>query len=106
MGTGQNLSEALAFLKVNPDKIYLDPSVNSILHTSIDQALTRREYEVLELMSQGCTSDEIATKMKCSVTTVKTYRARIMNKSGARNSSEMMAWYLRGNGNKDFGSNT
>lgn len=106
MSTGLNLKEALNFLKINQEKTYLDPSVNSILQTSADQALTRREYEVLELMAQGHTSDEIAEKMKCSVATVKTYRARIMNKSGARNSSEMMAWYLKGNGNKNLGSHS
>lgn len=104
--TGKNLGEALHFLMIHQDQTYLDPSVSSLLQTSVDQAPTRREYEVLELMAQGLTSDEIAKKMNCSITTIKTYRARIMNKSGARNSSELMAWYLKGNGNKNLGSHT
>ncbi len=97
INTGHNLNEALQFLKMNQDKTYLDSSVESILRMSTDQALTPREHEVMELMRQGFTSDKIAEKMKCAVTTIKTYRARIMNKSGARNSAEMMAWYLKGN---------
>lgn len=106
MSTGQNLHEALGFLKLNNDKTYLDPSVNSILRENEGPILTPRESEVMELMSEGYTSEEIAKKMNCSITTIKTYRARIMNKSGARNSSEMMAWYLKGNGKKDFSSHS
>lgn len=104
MSTGQNLSEAMNFLKLNSDKTYLDPSVTGILRESDGPALTPREFEVMELMADGHTSEEIARKMNCSITTIKTYRARIMNKSGARNSSEMMAWYLKGNGKTNFGS--
>jgi DNA-binding NarL/FixJ family response regulator len=104
MNTGQNLNDALNFIKANPGKTYVDSSVDGILRTTADKNITPREYEVLELMTQGLTSDEIAGRMKCAVTTIKTYRARIMNRSGARNSAEMMAWYLKRNGKKDFGS--
>ncbi|MBY0415389.1 MAG: helix-turn-helix transcriptional regulator [Bdellovibrionales bacterium] len=49
-------------------------------------------------MSKGHTSEEMAVQLKCSIPTIKTYRARIMSKSGARNSAEMISWYLKGYG--------
>ncbi len=101
--TSQNLNDALQSA-ISTDKTYLDISVSNLLQSSQDQALTRREFEVLELMAQGLKSTEIAQKMDCSVATIKTYKTRIMNKSGARNSAEMMAWYLKGNRNKHFSS--
>ncbi len=103
-GTSQNLGDALHSAKVNESKTYLDFSVSNLLQAVTDKALTPREYEVLELMAKGHKSGEIAEKMKCSVATVKTYRARIMGKSGARNSAEMMAWFLKGNRNKNGSS--
>ncbi len=103
MNTGLNLSEALSFMKESPDKTYLDSSVERILQSTSDQTVTPREYEVLELMAQGHTTEEIAKRMNCAVTTVKTYRARIMNRSGVRNSAEMIAWFLKRNGKTDFG---
>ncbi|AUN99102.1 hypothetical protein C0V70_13525 [Bacteriovorax stolpii] len=97
MGTGKNLGEALNFIQTNTDKTYLDTSVTSILKDQSQATPTPREYEVLELMSKGHTSEEIAKEMDCSLSTIKTYKARIMNKSGAKNSAEMISWYLKRN---------
>lgn len=97
MGTGKNLGDALNFLKSNADKTYLDASVTSILDDQTQTSPTPREYEVLEWMSKGHTSKETAKEMNCSLSTIKTYKARIMNKSGAKNSAEMISWFLKRN---------
>lgn len=89
-----NLFEAIKFIDGNKTGIFIDSSFSKILKEEKGAVLTAREYEVLELMSQGHTSQEIADRLNCSLSTIKTYRMRIMNKSGARNSSEMIAWFL------------
>lgn len=104
--TDQNIRAALKALSGRRRELYMDPQMRSILDETTNKALTRREYEVVEHMARGLTSGEIAAKMDCSVTTVKTYRARIMGKSGCRNSAEIMAWYLKGNGKRNPGALT
>lgn len=96
--SARNISEALNFLKTNKGATFLDSSVRSILEDEKTYVPTKREYEVLELMSKGHTSEQIAEQLECSLTTVKTYRSRIMAKSGCRNSAEIISWYLKGNG--------
>lgn len=46
--------------------------------------LTRREFEVLELLSQGMTNDEIAKRLYISLSTVKVHVHHILKKTGAR----------------------
>lgn len=105
--TSKNIPEVLNFMLANgPDKMFLDSSVKAILDDEESYVPTKREYEVLELMSQGYTSEKIALKMECTVATIKTYRARIMNKSGSRNSAEMISWFLQRNGKDNLSSNT
>jgi NarL family two-component system response regulator LiaR len=46
--------------------------------------ITRREMEVLELMAQGLSNQEIAAKLFVSENTVKTHLSRVFDKLGAR----------------------
>lgn len=84
---------------------YIDPSVSRILKQNTGGTLSNRELKVLELMSQGLTSKEIAGAINCSITTVKTYKVRMLNKSGARNSAELLAWFLT-QGNSNFNTSS
>jgi two-component system secretion response regulator SsrB len=90
-----NLLLALDYIITKQSGTYIDPAILRIIKLDQGMPLTPREFEVLKLMSLGLTSQEIAMKMDCTLSTIKTYRMRIMNKSGARNSSEMMAWFLK-----------
>lgn len=47
-------------------------------------SLTERELEVLQLIAQGMTNQEIADTLYISMTTVKTHVGNILNKIGAR----------------------
>lgn len=47
-------------------------------------SLTERETEVLKLIAQGLTNQELADKLFISMTTVKTHVGNILNKIGAR----------------------
>lgn len=48
------------------------------------QSLTRREYEVMELVVQGMSSKEIAKKLDVSFKTIEAHRAKIMKKMDAK----------------------
>jgi two-component system response regulator NreC len=58
-------------------------------------ALTEREREVLSLIAQGYTNQEIADRLVVSVKTVETHRAHIMNKLGLRTRAELVRYALR-----------
>lgn len=56
-----------------------------------DIRLTWRERAIVDGMSEGMTSKQIARKLELSPRTVETYRARLMAKTGARNASQLLA---------------
>jgi len=58
-------------------------------------ALTRRENEVLELLSHGLSNSEIGGRLFISPKTVEHHVGRILSKLGLRNRSEVVAWALR-----------
>jgi DNA-binding NarL/FixJ family response regulator len=53
-------------------------------------ALTRREYDILRLISMGQTNPEIAEALGLTRNTVKTYVQSALNKLGARNRTEAL----------------
>ena len=58
------------------------------------ELLSDREYEVLRLIGSGKTVSEIAGSLNLSVTTVSTYRARILNKMQLKNNAELTRYAL------------
>lgn len=61
---------------------------------SVDPGLTRREKEVLALVSQGGRNKTIAHTMSLSEHTVKLHLHNAITKIGARNRTEAATWYL------------
>lgn len=57
--------------------------------------LSKRELEILELISWGYSDKEIAYNLKISARTVQTHVTRIVIKLGARNRVNAVANYLR-----------
>lgn len=58
-------------------------------------ALTEREREVLSLVAQGYTNQEIAERLVVSVKTVETHRAHLMSKLGLQTRAELVRYALR-----------
>jgi DNA-binding NarL/FixJ family response regulator len=54
------------------------------------QSLTEREREVLALVAQGLSNDEIAAKLYLSPLTAKTHVSRAMSKLGARDRAQLV----------------
>lgn len=55
--------------------------------------LSIREIEVLSLIMQGLTNNEIAEKLFISYETVKSHRKNILEKTGARNTAALIHYY-------------
>lgn len=57
--------------------------------------LSKRELEILELISWGYSDKEIACNLKISTRTVQTHVTRTVIKLGARNRTNAVANYIR-----------
>ena len=83
--TQEELTEAISL--VSRGKTYLSDEASHALRDNTHQpvVLTRREKEVLELIADGLTNNEIAQKLFVSVTTVDTHRKNLLAKFEAKN---------------------
>ncbi|MGV8875788.1 MAG: response regulator transcription factor [Rhodococcus sp. (in: high G+C Gram-positive bacteria)] len=50
--------------------------------------MTRREWDVLELLGEGCTNKQIAERLVISVKTVSVHVSNVLTKLGAQNRTE------------------
>ena len=73
--------------------IHLKPDSGRPLHES----LSDREFEILRLLGSGKTITQIAEELHLSVSTISTYRSRILVKMNMKNTAELMHYAL-GNG--------
>jgi DNA-binding NarL/FixJ family response regulator len=60
-----------------------------------EDPLTQRELQVVKLIAEGQTSDEIASSLVISRKTVDHHRARILDKLGMRNGAELTRYAIR-----------
>jgi DNA-binding NarL/FixJ family response regulator len=88
--TGEEILEALH--TVAKGKTYLSFEAGQTMKSKTETSiiLTRREKEVLELITEGMTNGEIAGKLFISVTTVDTHRKNLLEKFNARNVASMV----------------
>ncbi|MDO8612358.1 MAG: response regulator transcription factor [Dehalococcoidia bacterium] len=59
------------------------------------EALTRREREVLKLIGEGYTNQEIASQLSLSINTIQTHRSRIMDKLNLHSRAQLMKYAVR-----------
>ena len=62
---------------------------------ALHERFSHREYQVFRLIATGRSVGEIAAQLALSSNTVSTYRARILEKSGARNDVELALYAVR-----------
>jgi two-component system response regulator NreC len=60
-----------------------------------EEVLSPRERQVLSLIAQGYTNQEIAERLTLSVKTVETHKARIQEKLGLRTRSELVRYAMQ-----------
>ncbi|GAI88097.1 unnamed protein product, partial [marine sediment metagenome] len=57
--------------------------------------LSAREIQVLQLLGEGLTNNEIASRLYLSESTVRTYMGRLLDKLHLHNRAEAMAYAMR-----------
>jgi len=88
------------------NRIYLSPGIADVVvkdynnHTpppsrSVFSVLTNREREVLQLLSEGKRTTQIAEILHISIKTVETHRQQIMHKLGIRSVAELTKYAIR-----------
>jgi DNA-binding NarL/FixJ family response regulator len=60
-----------------------------------EEELTTREVEVMALICEGLTSQEISERLNISAKTVETHRSNLFLKAGVRNVAGLIAWALK-----------
>jgi two-component system, NarL family, invasion response regulator UvrY len=65
--------------------------------TTIENALSNREYQIMSMISTGKTVKEIADTLSLSVKTVSTHRSHILEKLHLKNNAEIMRYALENN---------
>jgi DNA-binding NarL/FixJ family response regulator len=60
-----------------------------------DEELTTREVEIMVLICDGLTSQEISERLHISTKTVETHRSNLFLKAGVRNVAGLIAWAVR-----------
>lgn len=91
-----------AVQKVLTGKKYFSPYVIELLANNIDsnpgkssyECLSNREFDVMRLLASGKSVSDIAEKLALSVTTISTYRTRIMIKTGLRSNSDLTKYAI------------
>ena len=100
----EELADAIRSVFTN--QTYLSPRVADILRreylhkeskvdTSVFSILTAREREVLQLMAEGKTTNEIASRLDVSVKTIETHRQHIMAKLNLHSLAELTKYAIR-----------
>jgi DNA-binding NarL/FixJ family response regulator len=79
-------------------KYIVNGFIARILHrdgSDKEAALTNREKEVLQLIAEGNTSKEIATKLNLYLNTVFVYRREIMRKLDIHKQAELVRYAIK-----------
>lgn len=88
---------------VSVGRRYVSPTiaehlVGAVLSSGDDrpahESLSDREFEVLRLIGAGETASQIAQRLCLSVKTVSTYRARLLEKLGLENNSQLIRYVV------------
>lgn len=65
------------------------------METRVNEALSQREQEVLQLLAMGHTNQQIADKLFLSIKTVETYKARIKDKLGLAGRADLVRYAIK-----------
>jgi DNA-binding NarL/FixJ family response regulator len=95
--SGDELFAALT--QVLDGKTFLNAELQQLLMKGLREQknipqLTKKEKEVLNLISAGLTNKEIATKMNLGEETIKSHRKNIMNKFDIHNTAELVRFAI------------
>jgi DNA-binding NarL/FixJ family response regulator len=92
-----------AIHRVLSGRKFITPSVAEKLASSIEfnskkashEHLSDREFEVLKMLAAGKSVSEIGSLLNLSVTTISTYRARILSKLNMKTNSDLIQYAIQ-----------
>jgi two-component system, NarL family, invasion response regulator UvrY len=92
----------LAVRTVLQGRRFITPSIAEKLADAFDsdndkqshEALSDREFDVFKLLATGKSVTEIAAQLSLSITTVSTYRSRIMDKMSMKSNAELTRYAI------------
>ena len=94
-----------AIAKVAGGGLYITPVLAELLAQNVrgvpddekppHEALSNREFQVLQLLAQGRSVTQIAQQLALSANTISTYRARIFDKLGLHNPADLFSYAAR-----------
>jgi DNA-binding NarL/FixJ family response regulator len=91
-----------AVQRVLQGRIYISSSLAEKMATELDQDISKpphellsdREFEIFKMIAAGKTVSEIAEQLSLSITTVSTYRARLLTKMNLKTNAELTRYGL------------
>jgi DNA-binding CsgD family transcriptional regulator len=92
LGKTFEISITIETADVQEISFLLQKKINTAVEIN-HQKMSHREVEVLGLIMQGLTNNEIAEKLFISYETVKSHRKNILEKSGAKNTAALINYY-------------
>jgi DNA-binding NarL/FixJ family response regulator len=100
---GEELLRAIR--AVNQGAIYLDPAISAQASIDVPEfsaasagdggELSRREEDVLRLVTQGFSNKQIAAQLEVSVKSVETYKSRASEKRGLHSRADIVRYGIR-----------
>jgi two-component system, NarL family, response regulator NreC len=95
----RSVSQGRTFVTINlsdseTQQVLGDRAIRTASAPRAPLQLSPREQEVLKLLAQGYTNQEVGTRLCLSVKTIETYRARIVDKLGLRSRADLTRYAL------------
>lgn len=92
-----NNSMLVSFRSKNGSPSYLgiDPYNTTSSISPVTFVFTKREEEILRLLSKGLTAEKIAETLHVSFNTIRTHKQNLLRKAGVRNSIELVAMAIK-----------
>ncbi len=81
--------------RVDDGELWFEKAMTDSIMTARSYSLTRREGQLVALLSQGLKNKEIATQLDISEGTVKVYMSRLFQKLGVKDRLELALYGLR-----------
>jgi len=79
------------------EKLAVDVETEMATHRPPHGALSNREYKVMIMLTSGMSIKDIAKKMQLSVSTVSTYRGRVLKKLNLETTTELIHYAINNN---------
>jgi DNA-binding NarL/FixJ family response regulator len=92
---GRYFNEAITSLVF--EEFYRHEKTGKPKEKKISNDLTKREYEILEIVAQGKSNKEVADTLFISIKTVETHKTHILEKLGLRNTAELVKYAIKNN---------